>query len=449
MVDRNLEYEEQIRSIVEEHPGGTWPRIILAKKNKHLLDYINGRTPLLQNPKYTLATKIYWTLNDLHDFPLCQNEHCHRPLVNQNVNVLKGYTRPFCNLKCSCGSEKSRLKAKQTTLERYGDPNYRNREKARQTYIEHYGVDNNMKSEKGKAEYNAAIQEKYGADWLTQTKHFHDKAVKTWMENYGVDNPTKSKEVVEGIQNRFLEKHGVKSPMQLKEVQEKQKQICLDKYGVEYLFQAFAIKEKTRETILKKYGVRHIMQLDEIRKKRDETCLAKYGTIYPIQTYEVKEKLKKSLKAWHETHTRPFRTLYKYDGKRFDSSWELFFYVWLKDHGVDFQYQPKQIINYVFEGNDHCYHPDFLVENYLVEIKGDQFFKEDGTMCCPWRHPSWSDEDKKKVDALYEAKRQCMESNGVTILRGNDLLPVFEYIEEKYGQDYFTKFKTTKGTTRK
>lgn len=441
---RNLELENKILEIVKSHPNGTWPRIILAKENRYLLDYINARTPKLQDGDYKLSTKIYWTLNNIQDFPLCQNEHCHKPLIGMNVGVLQGYIRPFCNLKCSRGSSKAIEKDKRTRLKRYGNENYRNREKAKQTYIEHYGVDNNMKSTKGKVEYSAAIQEKYGANWMTQTKHFQDKAKETWTEKYGVDNPTKSKEIIGEMQERFLEKHGVKNPMQLEEVQEKVKQTCLDKYGVECTFQSPLVIDKCTKTFLERYNVKTAFSKGIIRYKRDKTCIERYGTKNPTQNLEVKEKLKKSLKLWYANNTRPFKILYKYDGRKFDSSWELYYYIWLKDNNIEFEFQPKTILPFSFNGEEHFYHPDFLVEGKLVEIKGDQFFKEDGTMCCPWRYPKWTDAEKEMVDALYEAKRQCMEKNGVRILRGSDLEEMFQYTEDKYGYDFIEKFKIEK-----
>lgn len=232
-MERNLEYEKEIRKIVEEHQNGTWPRIILAQTNKHLLDYIVQRTPLLNDPKYTLATKIYWTLNDIHSFPKCQNEKCGKPLLNQNANAIKGYLRPFCNLSCSRGSSKALFKDKQTRLQRYGDENFRNKEKAIRTNLKKYGAKDIMQTEEGKNRLKNSIKKKYHVDWFTQAKEFQDKVKDTWKEKYGVDNPIKSKEVIAKIQERFLEKHGVKNPMQLKEVQDKLKGVLLEKYGAE------------------------------------------------------------------------------------------------------------------------------------------------------------------------------------------------------------------------
>lgn len=63
---------------------------------------------------------------------------------------------------------------------------------------------------------------------------------------------------------------------------------------------------------------------------------------------------------------------------------------------------------YKHDGKEHFYMPDFKVRDELIEIKGDHFFKEDGTMQNPYDHSQ---------DGLYEAKHQCMIKNNVTILK--------------------------------
>lgn len=52
------------------------------------------------------------------------------------------------------------------------------------------------------------------------------------------------------------------------------------------------------------------------------------------------------------------------------------------------------------------------IDDILVEVKGDQFFKEDGTMQNPYDHTQ---------DDLYEAKHQCMIDNNVYIFTSNDI----------------------------
>ena len=90
------------------------------------------------------------------------------------------------------------------------------------------------------------------------------------------------------------------------------------------------------------------------------------------------------------------------------------------------------MIVYEFNGKNHIYEPDFLIKGKLIEIKGDQFFKDDGTMQNPWDHSQ---------DALYEAKHQCMLRNMVEIWKSNDYKKYLMYIKSTYGKDYLRQFK--------
>lgn len=64
----------------------------------------------------------------------------------------------------------------------------------------------------------------------------------------------------------------------------------------------------------------------------------------------------------------------------FDSIYEIAYYIWLVDNNIRFKYEPDMSILYIFDGKQHWYMPDFIVEGKIIEIKGDHFFKEDGTM---------------------------------------------------------------------
>ena len=66
------------------------------------------------------------------------------------------------------------------------------------------------------------------------------------------------------------------------------------------------------------------------------------------------------------------------DGIIFDSSWELAYYIYLRDFGIPFEYHPNIEIPYKIDEDDtkfKIYHPDFKVYDKLVEIKGtiDEF----------------------------------------------------------------------------
>lgn len=67
----------------------------------------------------------------------------------------------------------------------------------------------------------------------------------------------------------------------------------------------------------------------------------------------------------------------------FDSSWEIAYYIWLKDNMIIFEYQPNISFKYIVNGQIHYYRPDFKVNDEIHEIKGEQFFNETA-MICPW-----------------------------------------------------------------
>lgn len=414
--ERDFAIESEIRRIVEAHPAGTWPRIILAKNNKRLLDYINARTPKLQDPQYLLSTKIYWTLNGLEDFPLCQNEKCQKPLIGKNAHVINGYTRPFCNMSCSRGSAKAIEKNRQTCLERYGDPNYRNREKAVQTNFERYGAKDIMQTTLGKERLSKTIEEKYGTQWFTQSETFKENAQKTWLEKYGVDNPTKSEAILEKIKKNNFEKYGVTNPMKLPE-----------------------ILERLKETIRRKYGCEWITQTDLFKEKSKKTCLEKYGFEWATQNPKIQDKIRQKFILNLPKFLKKIHKKYQFSGNTFDSSWELAYFIWLIDHNIEFVYQPNCLLEYLVDGITHHYFPDFLVEGKMVEIKGDHFFDEDGKMRNPWKKSKWTKEQKLLNDKIYEAKHQCMIANDVKILRNEDIQSYLKYVEEKYGKDFLQK----------
>ena len=106
----------------------------------------------------------------------------------------------------------------------------------------------------------------------------------------------------------------------------------------------------------------------------------------------------------------------------FDSKWELAFYLFYLDKGCTIIREPKSFI-FEFNGVVHNYVPDFEVDGRLYEIKGDHFFKDDGTMCNPFDHSQ---------DELFEAKHQCGILNGVTFIRSKEIVEYLTYAKATY-----------------
>ena len=238
------------------------------------------------------------------------------------------------------------------------------------TCINKYGEKNYAATKEGKEKIKQTNLEKYGVTCTLNTKENLNKRKETWLKNLGVDNPAKSKDVLKKIQLTCLNKYGAKNYSQS------------DEFKINYN----EYLEKAKETTLNKYGVENISQSHEYRSK---IC-------------------KK----------------YQYNNINFDSSWEIAYYIWLKDNNIDFEYQPNIKINYTFNGKIFRYFPDFKVNNELIEIKSDYLF------------------NKMLIEnTKANAKFNCMKENNIKILFYKDIKPYLEYVKSKYGNNYLIQFK--------
>lgn len=202
----------------------------------------------------------------------------------------------------------------------------------------------------------------------------------------------------------LLQRYGVKNASQALEIKQKKKQTCLEHFGVTIPAKSPTIRKKMQETCLNKFGVKNIFQLDSVKKKakksriehRDE-WIAKFtesnrknhGGVHYFQTLEAqKDKFKKI----------------EYNGNTYDSNWEVAFVKFLTEHETPFVYHPTKIA-YEYNGEEHYYFPDFLVNSQLVEIKGDYLLER----------------MKTETDSLEHAKYECMLANNVRILSSVEL----------------------------
>ena len=110
----------------------------------------------------------------------------------------------------------------------------------------------------------------------------------------------------------------------------------------------------------------------------------------------------------------------------FDSTWEVKVYEFCKDNNIEVEYSPSITYEYEYDGRIWTYHPDFLINDKVYEVKGDNFFRVNEStgkeeMFCPYRYTEWSDEYYQWMCGKYEAKHQCMIKNNVLILRDKDI----------------------------
>lgn len=169
--------------------------------------------------------------------------------------------------------------------------------------------------------------------------------------------------------------------------------------------------KKIKEHNLKKFGSEYYFTSNEGKKKCEESLIKNWGVRSPLQNPEIRRKAKSK---------------YLYKNIKFDSSWEIAFYIWLKDHNVRFEYHPLDLI-YFYNGKSYHYEVDFKLWNStLVEIKGDHLLK-----------PMIKNENSKS-----HAKYMCMIQNHVNIISNCD--KYLDYVNKTYGTTYLRQFKIKK-----
>lgn len=218
------------------------------------------------------------------------------------------------------------------------------------------------------------------------------------LEKYGVDNPSKDPKIIEIIK----EKSKKSNPERFK----KYKETCMKLYGVDNTFKSEKVKQKIKESMIKNHGVEHPLQSEVLKEKFIKTCNERFGVDYPSQNPNVRNSIMKR---------------YTYRNIPFDSSWELAYYIYLKDNNIDFTYQPETNLWYYFNGKKHKYNPDFKIGDEIIEIKGEQFYRMNTEQ--------------------FQSKLKLMNEISVKILRKPDILPYLKYIKEKYGKNYLESFR--------
>ena len=230
------------------------------------------------------------------------------------------------------------------------------------------------------------------------------------------------------------------------------------------------------ESVKEKYGETHIARVKSITAKKQATMIQRYGCVNPSHNKEINKKKSKTWKSHQEKNlnaikkgmlgkygvdnaskiesvrwrkSRAFRnssrkfkaknshaiyrpdyhykSIYIYNNLKFDSSWELAFYIYCIDNNNNI-IRETCFFTYNCNGTDYSYFPDFRVDGSLVEIKGLQFFENrnpNGRMINPF---------DRSLDEKFEAKHQCMIKNGIQII--TDCSKYISYVAQVYGADF-------------
>lgn len=364
---------------------------ILKNHHKDIYDELVLRTQFLDNGYFKdkpvpILARLYCLEHGLKSSPVCQSPKCSNPVEWRNGTHTFA---PHCCRQCYLDDPNSHHKEEETKERKYGNKYYYNKEKAVETSRKHFGEGNYN----NRLKFKQTCQAKFNGNAPACSRQVVEKMQATKEERYG--DP--------GFNNHEQAANTVK-----------------DKYGVSNVSQIDGVQEKVKDTNMRLYGKTHFNKTDE------------YKAMYP----EIRRKCaKRWVLLWNDDKSHiKFRKGDEPDDiegwqhrLEFDSGFEVDVFVFCKlNHDMDCDYQPKISFPYEYKGKHHTYHPDFIINGKVVEVKGDNFFrinKESGKeeMYCPWRRPEWSDDYYVWRCGLEEAKHQCMLTNEVKILRKKDV----------------------------
>ena len=347
---------------------------MLETKYLMLRTWIRAKTPALSGIFYDDKTRMMWVYQFRTSFPVCPT--CHREFGRlKNIHLSKTYVayQPHCSSSCA-------------RRDHYVDAEYK------AACMRHYGVDHPSKAIEVRQKTRDTLIKRYGVICVLNLEEFKEKAKMTSRRKYGTDYPAQNPDIYNKLKNTMRRRYGVENSMMLPEVRDKAKASLLRRYGVESPLQNKEIMARVENTTMKRYGVKHVTQ--------DPDFVAR-----SIRSRIRNQKLDKKPKM---------------DGLVFDSRWELIFYAYCKDHGLDVVYHPCRL-EYVYCGVKHYYYPDFKVGDKLYEIKGDCFINPDGTWRCPFRKKGSTDEEFAFACGQIEAKRRCVVDNGIIVVSRKEI----------------------------
>lgn len=294
----------------------------------------------------------------------------------------------------------------------------RRQETLKKNNLAKYGVENTFQLTD---RVKAGVKAKYGVENISQLQSIQQQRLQTLKDRYGedatkkisakshshTDEKARAKKASETMKNKSLaEKTAIK---------QKAKDTFIEKYGTDY-YKKFAKKRKA--TLKERYGKEFYSQTADW-KKRIDYFWHPDGTSPDWKAITPEQRLELAKKRYHR---------YFFDNEYFDSKPELAFYIDMKDagHKID---RAAASFSYDADGKSFIYEPDFQVDGSLVELKGGQFLKEDGT----WQNPFDHSQDER-----YEAKHQCAVANNVRIVY--DYGEYVDDVNEKYSPDFMDLF---------
>lgn len=331
--------------------------------------------------------------------------------LNKRLTVVY-FTCKKCNKQVWTSLEKALLhfnhicqgcNTKETLLEKYGVENISQLEKNRNN------LKRCMKEKNLNGTMKAALKLKYGVENSFNIPKVREKNIeslksdkhKQHIKEYNKNHPeviesrrekmkeffsnNKNSKIIKERNKKISESHKRKTKEEIKIISEKAKKSKIEKYGKNYLS---IVSNKIKNSMIKKYGC-HFCSTEEFKE-----YMKKYRIEHPEKFHQ------------HGKHR------FYYDNSFFDSKCELDFFIFCKQNNIPCERNESFYFNFNVEDKEYRYFPDFKIDKIFIEIKGDQFLKNDGT---------WQNIYDHSKDNIYEAKHQCAIKNNVKIVYFTEL----------------------------
>ena len=358
-------------------------------------------------------------------------------VLSQKVNCLcpeckKMYTRTVQRLCWPTVCRECKIKNNRVYTDEYrkklSDASKRNasnnsiKEKRKNTMLKRYGVESYTQSDDFKKKSNETLERKFGSIYNAR-KHSADLGNQRLKESGEYDKVIS--DMKEKRETTCIKRFGAKSNFLTQEFAEIKRNSMIERYGVEHSMQCEDIKEKARQTFLKHLGVDNPFKSDDVKNKIKATMKERYGFEYWQQSDEGRSFLREN---WVKNVQEKIKhKSYLFDDRVFDSSWELAFYIWLKDNNIDFKFHETRYAYYV-ENIKHYYYPDFEIGDNIIEIKGDNLINEDGVLI-------------DRNGNTFKEKTDLLKSLNVKIILGKDAKVFLNYVKAKYGENFLKEHK--------
>lgn len=289
-------------------------------------------------------------------------------------------------------------------------------DKVQKTMMDRYGFICNLNSQDNKEKANKAAH----------TKEAIKKHHKTMNDRYGGETTLQSSVLLNKVKETCIEKYNDENYIWkwTKERIIKSNQTKKEKYGNEHWVNpskiSVSLLNRTKEEKEKTYNhIKNTLEIlyggvanqsEIIKQKHHKTMKEKYGVEHALQSKELRDRARKK---------------YTYDGKNFDSSWEIAYYIYLTEHHIRFEYHPIDF-DYYYPGDNkiHKYEVDFkLFDNTYIEIK----------------NPKLLDYMVNNKETKEYYKYNCMIEHKVRIITNCD--KYINYVKIKYGSNFLESCK--------